>query len=100
MTLTACSPGNHKQSQTIKSVPEGHTPRAVQSEDGPLLFHGYACGTDCSVHQAGYAWGADHQIADPKDCPGRSEEFIEGCRAYAGVDGPMGEPEIIQDDDG
>ena len=33
----------------------------------------------------------DHKIADPKECQGTSEEFIEGCLAFAGIEGPLGE---------
>ena len=99
VALAACSPGDHKTSQA-KSAIQGHTPRAAQDAATPLLFYGYACGSDCAVHQAGYAWAANHQIADPKKCQGTSEEFLEGCRAYAGDEGPLGEKEIVQDDDG
>ena len=43
------------------------------------------------LHQKGYQWGSQHQVSDPKDCLGTSEEFIEGCLAFAGVEGPLGE---------
>ena len=74
-------------------------PLANAGPSGPLLFHGYACGDDCSVHQSGYRWAADHAIANPAQCQGTSESFIEGCRAFAGIEGPMGEREIFQDED-
>jgi hypothetical protein len=77
----------------------GHTPRPVQDIGRADLFHGYACGADCSLHQKGYQWGADHKIANPMDCHGTSEEFIEGCRAFTGIEGPLGEREIFQDED-
>jgi hypothetical protein len=102
VALAACSPTGHKTSQANKPAvraDEGHTPRPVQDANEPLLFHGYSCGNDCAVHQAGYAWAANHKIADPKNCQGSSEEFLEGCRAYAGVDGPLGQQEIFQDED-
>ena len=35
----------------------------------------------------------------PAQCQGTSESFIEGCRAYAEIEGPMGEREIFQDED-
>jgi hypothetical protein len=81
--------------------PIGATPRPVKnaSPSGPLLFHGYACGSDCIGHQKGYSWAADHKISNPADCRGTSETFIEGCRAFAGIDGPLGEREIFQDED-
>lgn len=68
---------------------------------GPVdLFHGYRCGGgDCLLHQQGYQWGADHKIVNPSECRGTSEEFIEGCRAFAGIDGPLGVREIFQDED-
>ncbi len=46
-------------------------------------FHGYACKTDCSGHKAGYAWAERKGITDPDDCGGKSQSFIEGCKAYA-----------------
>jgi len=46
-------------------------------------FHGYACNTDCSGHESGYAWAERKGITDPDDCGGKSQSFIEGCRAYA-----------------
>jgi hypothetical protein len=77
------------------------SPKPVKggTSNGPLLFHGYACGADCTSHQEGYAWGSAHKIANPMDCRGNSETFIEGCRAYAGIEGPLGEREIFQDED-
>jgi len=77
------------------------SPKPVKggTSNGPLLFHGYACGGDCTSHQEGYAWGSAHKIANPMDCRGTSETFIEGCRAYAGIEGPLGEREIFQDED-
>jgi hypothetical protein len=46
-------------------------------------FHGYPCTQDCSGHEAGYAWAEDHGVADPDDCDGNSNSFVEGCRAFA-----------------
>lgn len=103
--LAACSPGGKKASQqpvqaAVKSADTGHTPHPV----GPIvdedLFHGWKCGGgDCSTHQAGYAWGAQHKIVNPKDCKGISESFIEGCWTYTGAEGPFGHKEIFQDED-
>jgi hypothetical protein len=104
--LAACSPGGKKASQTAATKPtvakaadSGHTPHPV----GPIvdedLFHGWKCGGDCSLHQAGYAWAAQHKIGDPHDCQGKSESFIEGCWAYTGAEGPFGHKEIFQDED-
>lgn len=66
---------------------------------GPFLFHGYACGSDCTSHQEGYAWASAHKISNPMDCRGTSETFIEGCRAFTGIEGPLGVREIFQDED-
>ena len=82
-----------------RSIDGSPRPLKTASPSGPLLFHGYACGDDCSIHQSGYRWAADHAIANPTQCQGTSESFIEGCRAFAGIDGPMGEREIFQDED-
>jgi hypothetical protein len=94
--LAACSPSPRQNAQASKvpgqSRPIGHTPEPVRTAipTGPLLFHGYACGADCIGHQKGYSWASAHKISDPMDCRGTSETFIEGCRAFAGIEGPLG----------
>lgn len=103
MGLAACSP-KPRQFQTKKAdapraASVGHTPLPVRNVGRADLFHGYPCEADCSIHQAGYAWASTHKIANPKDCRGTSQEFIEGCLAFTGVDGPFGEKEIFQDED-
>lgn len=45
-------------------------------------FHGYDCTQDCSGHEAGYRWAEEHDLTDEDDCDGKSESFIEGCKAY------------------
>ena len=100
--LAACSPSDKKsdgaqaKAAPAPAQPIGHTPKPVQTAiaSGPFLFHGYACGSDCISHQQGYSWASAHQIANPRDCRGTSESFIEGCRAFAGVAGPFGGREI------
>ncbi len=78
-----------------KTRPIGHTPHPVQDIGRSDLFHGYLCGAgDCLLHQQGYQWGADHRIVNPRDCHGASEEFLEGCLAFAGIDGPLGHKEF------
>lgn len=78
-----------------KAKPLGHSPRPFQDIGRSDLFHGYRCGASgCLPHQQGYQWGADHRIVNPKDCHGASEEFLEGCLAFAGVDGPLGHREF------
>jgi hypothetical protein len=102
--LTACSPAHRKDGNTqakaapAETAPIGHTPEPVvtATSSGPLLFHGYACGIDCTGHQEGYSWASAHKIGNPDDCRGTSETFIEGCRAFAGMDGPFGERVIDQ----
>ena len=84
---------------TPVSKPGTPRPLGNATSSGPLLFHGYACGGDCTSHQQGYSWASAHKIANPMECRGTSETFIEGCRAYAGIEGPLGEREIFQDDD-
>ena len=104
---TACSPAKRQsaaqsppqKSALAKAADKGQTPHPV----GPIvdedLFHGWKCGGDCSQHHAGYAWGAQHKIANPQNCQGKSESFIEGCWAYTGAEGPFGHKEIFQDED-
>jgi hypothetical protein len=100
LALGAGSPGaSALANQAAKPI--GATPRPLKnaSPSGPLLFHGYACGADCTSHQQGYSWASAHKISNPVDCRGTSETFIEGCRAFAGIEGPLGEREIFQDED-
>jgi hypothetical protein len=99
LALAAGLPAASVGAPAAKST--GATPQLLKNAgpSGPLLFHGYACAGDCSSHQQGYSWAADHKISNPRDCRGTSETFIEGCRAFAGIDGPMGENEIFQDED-
>jgi hypothetical protein len=101
LALGAASPGEAAPANKPAARPIGATPRPMKNatSSGPLLFHGYACGGDCTSHQQGYGWASAHKISNPMDCRGTSETFIEGCRAYAGVDGPLGEREIFQDED-
>lgn len=46
-----------------------------------------ACTEDCSGHEAGYQWAEEHDITDEDDCDGKSESFIEGCKAYVADNG-------------
>ncbi len=95
--LAACTPNSktNAPAKQVASVSEsgGHTPLPVMGGDHPgeYLFHGYRCDSDCRLHQEGYQWAAEHKIANPKDCRGTSEEVIEGCLAFAGIEGPLGE---------
>jgi hypothetical protein len=78
-----------------KAKPLGHSPKPFQDIGRTDLFHGYRCGaSSCLLHQQGYQWGAEHRIVNPRDCNGTSEEFIEGCLAFAGIDGPLGHREF------
>ncbi len=104
LALAACSPSPEKDARETSetapapSKPIGHTPKPLMTAipSGPLRFHGYACGDDCTGHQEGYSWASAHNISDPMDCRGTSETFIEGCRAFAGLEGPLGERVIDQ----
>lgn len=41
------------------------------------------CTEDCSGHEAGFEWAKEQGIADPSECGGNSDSFVEGCEAYA-----------------
>ncbi len=105
LALAACSPDKPKDARARgdkAAAPQaaiGHPPHPAHDVGRADLFHGYRCGGDCSLHQQGYKWAADHKIINPRDCRGTSDSFIEGCRAYAGIDGPLGVREIFQDED-
>ncbi len=101
VALAACSPAKPRTAEAKPAAPAttaarpgaiGHPPRPVHAIAEVDLFHGYRCGDhDCLLHQEGYKWGADHRIENPRDCRGTSESFIEGCWAFAGLEGPLGE---------
>jgi hypothetical protein len=58
--------------------------RSIDVEvDKSLTRDNWECTGDCSGHNAGYNWAEKNGIADPEDCSGKSESFIEGCEAYA-----------------
>jgi hypothetical protein len=101
LVLAASSPSVGAPANRATAKSSDGTPRPLKdtSPSGPLLFHGYACGSDCTSHQEGYSWASAHKISNPTDCRGTSETFIEGCRAFAGIEGPLGEREIFQDED-
>ena len=75
------------------------SPSDTPAPSAPLTFHGYDCTDDCSGHQAGYDWAEQHGITDPDQCGGNSESFIEGCKAYAGEEGPDGDDDDDKGDD-
>jgi hypothetical protein len=59
-------------------------------------FDGHPCQTaECSGHRAGYGWAESKNITDPGTCGGKSQSFIEGCRAFA-----EGGPGMIDLEDG
>jgi hypothetical protein len=95
--LCACSPAPSKnaapQANTAaaESKPAEPAPvKTVAMPRHPILFHGYACTEGCLSHQQGYGWASAHGISNPNDCHGTSETFIEGCRAFTGIEGPFG----------
>jgi hypothetical protein len=101
----AAAPATDVAAQAARPAPKAARPGSPRplpnhtAPPGPFLFHGYACGNDCTGHQEGYAWASAHKISNPMDCRGTSETFIEGCRAFAGIEGPLGVREIFQDED-
>lgn len=78
--LFACgeSSGSDDEADTSGAIPATD----IAASSAPLMFHGYPCTVDCSGHDAGYQWAEDHSIDDEDDCGGKSESFIEGCKAY------------------
>ncbi|MEO7053834.1 MAG: hypothetical protein ABI191_02575 [Rhizomicrobium sp.] len=93
--LCACSPAPPKsatpQADTAAAASNPAEPAPVKTAAShPILFHGYACTEGCLSHQQGYSWASAHGITNPNDCRGTSETFIEGCRAFAGIEGPFG----------
>ena len=98
LALAACSPTPKSAApapliQTASASESiGHTPFPARGyRPGDYLFFGYRCGGDCALHQKGYQWAAEHRVSDARKCQGTSEEFLEGCMAFAGIEGPLGE---------
>lgn len=86
LLLAACSP-DEKSERTAGSEATSSGAEADNSTSS-TTFHGYDCLGDCSGHQAGYDWAEEKGITDPESCGGNSQSFIEGCKAYAGEEGP------------
>ena len=63
-------------------------------------FHGYPCTGDCSGHEAGYDWAERNGIADPDECGGNSDSFVEGCQAYGEEQQEEQDPDEDQEDSG
>jgi len=63
---------------------QGHIVWAQDTGDpsSSKTFHGSSCTDDCSGHKAGYNWAAKKGLTSEDECGGRSNSFIEGCRAY------------------
>ena len=63
---------------------EGTTQSATATEGGYEDAEGDAdCTTDCSGHEAGWAWAKEREVTDEAECTGSSESFTAGCDAYA-----------------
>jgi hypothetical protein len=57
-------------------------PRITVSDDEGLLFHGYSCSGNCSVHLKGYCWARKKHVQDEYSCRSNSKSFMQGCLAY------------------
>lgn len=68
--------------QPSKTPSAQATPYAAPPIHLTRNFHGFPCKTDCSGHEAGYAWAEKNDITEEDDCTGNSESFIEGCIAW------------------
>jgi hypothetical protein len=84
------SPRSSPRSELEATEPDGDESQAEDvdenkdEEDSDAgYFHGHRCTVDCSGHEAGYEWAEEHDIHDPDECGGKSQSFIEGCRAWA-----------------
>ena len=66
----------------ILPIVEAHLGQ-IKNDNQTPTFKGKDCTVDCSGHKAGYNWAAKKGINNPDDCGGKSNSFIEGCKAYA-----------------
>lgn len=76
----------------IKTSREGDPAPALRQLEGGVDLTGYgyeevrgsvACTSDCSGHEAGWAWAEENSVSEPEECGGKSLSFEEGCRAWA-----------------
>jgi len=76
----------------IKTSREGDPSAALRRFEEGIDPTGYsyegargsaACTSNCSGHEAGWRWAAEHFVFDPEDRGGKSLSFEEGCRAWA-----------------
>lgn len=73
-------PGTLPQHRGHSNAVTGTADEAVAEAEE---LDGRACVANCSGHDAGYEWAEQNAIADPNDCGGDSDSFVEGCMAYA-----------------
>jgi hypothetical protein len=66
---------------------------SAETSKAQQYFNGYVCTDDCSGHEAGYNWAEENGIADPSECGGNSQSFIEGCEAFASENDDLGSDE-------
>jgi hypothetical protein len=79
--ITEQSVGSGFDLSSASLVGTGSFTEEIEAEAGNFSSH--PCTENCSGHDAGYAWAERNGVADPNDCGGESDSFIEGCTAYA-----------------
>ncbi|MBI5870272.1 MAG: hypothetical protein HZB44_04845 [Actinobacteria bacterium] len=81
---------------STQSTPQAPSPSRTQPDTSES--NSYKCETDCSGHEEGYLWAAEHHLTDPYECDGNSNSFIEGCQAFALAQVPEIEEGAYRDD--
>jgi hypothetical protein len=81
MALIAC--GQSPPEDEDKDMSNLSADEVVIGGEHDRQFDANDCTQDCSDHDLGYAWAQKEGIADPSDCGGNSQSFIEGCMQYA-----------------
>lgn len=61
----------------------------IQSGNYTDAYGDLGCTSDCSGHEAGFAWAREHDIASEEDCSSHGDSdgsFAAGCKAYVHAD--------------
>lgn len=90
-TTDAAATAADAAADAYKAATEATAARSAYYAPSPTYedVHGASeCTSDCSGHDAGYAWAEENGIEDASDCGGNSQSFIEGCEAYVEDNAP------------
>ena len=80
--LLSCGPTKEERADTAADTAADNARDEMQGQTYADTEGSDECTQDCSGHDAGFAYAQENEIEDPDQCDGKSESFIEGCKAY------------------